>query len=155
MKIKPIYGYIALRASDPEMCKAGSSLDPVNRPENTWSDEEWVVALAFIIGSRVIESEWKRLLAQHRVGTGGTEIFRTAPMWDYAIQHLIDFRTQRVSPRQPSLGGPISIPIVTLGEVETRTAPAVTCVGSIQRHSVSEVEQPKSPYLKVGQKAVY
>lgn len=145
---KPVYGYIAVRQNDPNICKSGSSEDPINRPKNTWSDEAWVVALAFTITSRKVETEWKRLLAQHVVGTGGKEIFRTAPMWDYAMQQLADFREQRSFKPLQSFEGPISIPTVELGKIEQSPVKSATVVDYIQPYSVAEVEPPKSAYQR-------
>jgi hypothetical protein len=145
---KITYGYVALRPSDPGTCKSGSSDDPINRPENTWSDEPWIVAVAFIIGSRKVESEWKRLLAQYRVGTGGTEIFRTAPMWDYAMQQLADFRAQLSFKLPPSFEGPSSIPTVELGKVEQPPIISAAYVDRILPYSVAACEPPKSAYQR-------
>lgn len=62
--MKQLYGYIALRQSDPDICKAGFSDDPINRLENTWSDEACGAQVVMLKGIIEADVTYKQLTAK-------------------------------------------------------------------------------------------
>jgi len=152
-KISPLYGYIAIKKDgiDPDVCKAGMSTDPINRPEDTWSTEGWVVIVAFIISSHAVETEWKQELKQHRVGTGGTEMFSLRPMMEIALQYQRENLLANVKLISPIevVNGPKSIDRVTVEVAQPPTAQPVRTAGKISPYSTEPAPAPISPYARV------
>ena|ERR1700676_2294675 len=154
---KPDYVYVLREeGGDPSLVKIGHSIDPINRPKGYKAGNYRRLTVVYtILGGQELEAEIHGRFPMCRIGDGGDEWFKLTP-------ELVDFLTWEaknvltsdtvLAYSSKNFGGPISIPSVELGVVETRIAPLVSRVDSVQPYSVSEAEPPKSPYRKVGRK---
>ena len=156
--LKPDYVYILTEeGGDPSLVKIGHSVDPINRLSGYKAGNyRRLVILFTILGGQELEAEIHVKFAENRIGSGGDEWFKLTPgMVDY-LQYqmkkvLVGSDTILVYHKR-YFGGPIRIPTVELGEVEAAPVRPTTRVNSVQPHSISEAQPPKSPYSKVGQK---
>ena len=141
---------------DPSLVKIGHSVDPVSRPAGYKAGNYRRLRILFtMIGGQPLEAEIHFRFQEYRVGSGGDEWYKLSPdmvdFFQHKIKEILSGDSLLVYSRK-EFGGPISIPAVELGEVETPSVRPMARVDSIQPHSIAEASQPKNPYANVGEK---